>query len=273
MPSTKFLFWNIAKKPLAGVVASLAEEHFADVVIVVECAISPADILIALNSEDGEFHLSAGLSKGITAFTRFSREFFRPVFKSTSERTMNGRLLLPERSEILLSVVHLPSKLHLNENDQSYECGKLAREIARREDQFGHRRTIVVGDFNMNPFEPGIVAAGGLHAVMSRQVADRESRTVQGRDYRFFYNPMWSHFGDADRKTAGSCYYARSGHVSYFWNVFDQVLIRPELARQFDPASLKILTSFKGQALVRDDGRPDSTQYSDHLPIVFELTF
>ena len=55
--------------------------------------------------------------------------------------------------------------------------------------------------------------------------------------------------------------------------MFDQVLIRPELATQFAPASLKILTSFFEEALIREDGRPDSTQYSDHLPIVFELAF
>lgn len=112
-----------------------------------------------------------------------------------------------------------------------------------------------------------------LHAVLSRQVAYRESRTVQGSDYPFFYNPMWSHFGDADRKTAGSYYYAHSGHVAYFWNLFDQVLIRPDLARRFDPFSLEILTSFCGQALVREDGQPDRERYSDHLPIVFELEF
>ena len=123
----------------------------------------------------------------------------------------------------------------------------------------------------MNPFEPGVVAAAGLHAVMSREVASRQSRTVQGRDYRFFYNPMWNHFGDANSDTAGSYFYSASEQVSYFWNVFDQVLIRPDLAARFDPGSLKMLKSTGRQSLVRDNGRPNSTQYSDHLPIVFDL--
>jgi hypothetical protein len=272
VPSTKFLFWNIARKPLAEVISSLAEEHRADVVILAECSADPVDVLRTLNNRRTEFHIAHVFGKGIRIFTRFSREFFRPV-ESASKRFMIGRLLLPARSEILVSVVHLPSKLYFQEDDQSYECRELAREIAIREDQFGHRRTVVVGDFNMNPFERGLVGAGDLHAVMLREVADRESRTVQERDYRFFYNPMWNHFGDAQRKTAGSYYYADSRYVTYFWNMFDQVLIRPELARQFDPASLKIVTSFGAQDLVRENGRPDSSQYSDHLPIVFELAF
>lgn len=76
------------------------------------------DILSALNAKQHEFHLAHGLSKGIRIFTRFSHEFFRPSFESASERFMIGRLLLPARSEILLSVVHLPSKLHSDQDDQ-----------------------------------------------------------------------------------------------------------------------------------------------------------
>lgn len=125
----------------------------------------------------------------------------------------------------------------------------------------------------MNPFESGMVATEGLHSVMSRRIANRHVRTVQGREYRFFYNPMWGHFGDAETDTAGSYFYQSAEHVNYFWNVFDQVLLRPEVAKGFDPAQLRILTSVGGRSLVRKDGRPDSASGSDHLPIVFELDF
>jgi hypothetical protein len=80
----------------------------------------------------------------------------------------------------------------------------------------------------MNPFEDGIVAANGLNAVMSRDVAARESRRVQRKDYTFFYNPMWGHFGDATDGPSGTFYRGSSEQVEYFWHMFDQVLIRPE---------------------------------------------
>jgi exonuclease III len=272
VPTSRFLFWNINRKPLAPVIADLAHEQRADIVALVECNIESHVLLKALNSTEGsDFHLAPGLSKGIHIFTRFSRDFLRPVYES--DRVMIGRLSLPARSGILLSVAHLPSKLHWTTESQSFECGELARQIAAEEDKVGHQRTVLVGDFNMNPFEPGVVAAGALHAVMSRVVARRQSRIVQGRHYRFFYNPMWNHFGDANSETAGSYFYNASEHVSYYWNVFDQVLIRPELAEKFDPNSLQILKSARKGSLVRGDGRPDGTAYSDHLPIVFELAF
>ena len=125
----------------------------------------------------------------------------------------------------------------------------------------------------MDPYESGMVAASGLNSVMSRAIAARDVRTVQGRDYRLFYNPMWGHFGDARSSTAGSYYYDSAQHVNYFWHMFDQILIRPELAARFDSDHVKIVTSLAGRSLVRPDGRPDASAYSDHLPVIFELEF
>jgi hypothetical protein len=249
LPTTKFLFWNVNRKSVANVVAELAATHKADVVILAECATAPAALLSALNGGPGSgFHLSTGVSKGVTILTRFSREFLRPVFESG--HVSIGRLALPARSEVLLAAVHLPSKLHWSNESQAVECGELARRIMQEEDRAGHQRTVLVGDMNMNPFEPGVVSSGGLNAVMSRRIADRVTRTVQGREYRLFYNPMWGHFGDVRDDTAGSYFYDSAEHLNYFWNVFDQVLLRPELAKRFNSDQLSIAKSVGERSLV-----------------------
>lgn len=272
MPSSTFLFWNLNRKSLSPLIAELADEHRAEIIILAESGESPASLLQNLNTRrTGSFHFPIGLSSYLTIFTRFSRDFLMPLFES--DRISIRRLALPARSEIIIAAVHFPSKLRWSSESQSFECGELARQICFEEDRLGHRRTVVLGDFNMNPFEFGLVAAGGMNAVMSRQVAARSSRIVQGREYRFFYNPMWSHLGDSKSKTAGSYFYDSSEHVNYFWNVFDQVLIRPELAERFDMNRLKIVTSVGTRSLVRHDGRPDLVGSSDHLPIVFDLDF
>jgi endonuclease/exonuclease/phosphatase family metal-dependent hydrolase len=272
LPSTRFLFWNINRKPLAEVIAELAEENGIDVVILAESEIDPNTLLRTLNRGTvASFHLSVGFSPAIRIFTRFSQDFLMPIYES--DRVSIRRLALPARLEVLLVAAHLPSKLHWSAESQSFGCTELALQIAAQEDRAGHRRTVVVGDFNMNPFEFGIVAAGGLHAVMSRRIAARAARVVQGRDYQMFYNPMWNHLGDAMTDTAGSYYYDNAEHVNYFWNMFDQVLIRPELAERFDPRKLHILKSVGTNSLVRRDGRPNDGRYSDHLPLVFEMDF
>lgn len=84
---------------------------------------------------------------------------------------------------------------------------------------------------------------------------------------------MWAYLGDARSDSAGSYFYDSAEHVNYYWNVFDQVLLRPELAQRFDMHKLQILTAAGSRSLVRDDGRPDHIRSSDHLPILFELDF
>jgi hypothetical protein len=269
LPSTRFLFWNINRQPLAGLIADLAQIHEIDVIILAECRIPPGSLLRALNRQSAAFHLPSAIRKGLAMYTRFSAEFLKPSFDG--ERFTIRRLVLPSRLPVLLAAVHLPSKLHWTSGSQAIECGELAREIERQEQAAGHHRTILVGDFNMNPFEDGLV--GDLSSVMSRSIASRLTRSVQGREYRFFYNPMWGHFGDFRDGTAGSYYYDGAQHVNHYWNIYDQVLLRPELATDFKHDHLRIIKEIGGVSLVRPDGRPDTTLASDHLPLVFEVEF
>jgi hypothetical protein len=119
----------------------------------------------------GGFHFPHSFCKRLTVFTRFARQFLKAVFES--DRTSIRRLSLPARPDLLLAMVHLPSKLHQSAESQIFECTELAHRIAAEENRAGHRRTVLFGDFNMNPFESGLVAAGGLHSVMSRKIASR----------------------------------------------------------------------------------------------------
>ena len=122
----------------------------------------------------------------------------------------------------------------------------------------------------MNPFEVGMVAANGLNAVMARKVAQRGTQAVLRRRYPFFYNPMWSHFGDGIEGPSGTFYRNKNEHVTFFWNMFDQVLLRPELLSIFRNAELKILSANGERSLLRN-GVPDKKNASDHLPLLFKL--
>ena len=269
MPATKFLFWNLNRRPLAALIADLADEHLIDLIILAECEIDPSTMLRVLNRTSNRFHRTSGECQYITIYSGFPAQFVQSTYES--ERTSIRTIELPDRDPVLLAAVHLPSKLYQSGDSQAFECRELARQIDLEEQKAGHRRTILVGDFNMNPFEAGV--AGGLHSVMSRQVASRGTRTVQGREYPFFYNPMWCHFGDADSDTAGSYFYDAGEHVNHYWNMFDQVLLRPELASRFASDRLRILKAVGSLSMVRPDGRPDQQLGSDHLPLLFEVEF
>jgi hypothetical protein len=127
-----------------------------------------------------------------------------------------------------------------------------------------------MGDFNMNPFEAGLVSADGFHGVMDKRIALKQSRTVLGQERKFFYNPMWSRLGDDSEGCAGTYYYNPSNMINYFWNTFDQVLLRPSLLAGFNQDSLKVVDKINQTSLI-NNGKI-SNQFSDHLPIMLKLT-
>jgi hypothetical protein len=264
------LFWNINKKDLKEPIARLAALHEVDVLLLAECAIEVAELLLALNSEQNNYFFSFGLCEKIKVFTRFADQFSRPVHEE--DRLTIRRLTLPLVDDVLLAVSHFPSKVNWTEGDQMMECINLVDSIRLAESKFGHERTILVGDLNMNPFERGMVAARGLHSTMDRNVARKERRVVQERAYSFFYNPMWSFLGDLSRgKVAGTHYYDAYGrHVNYHWNMFDQVLIRPGLIDKFIFDELDILTTDGVIPFIKENGLLNKT-VSDHLPLKFSI--
>ncbi len=266
------VFWNLNKKPLEEVVCRLANRHEVDIFMFAEMKTSPTVMLEHLNRERTKFFYVPKLGcERIELFTRFNSRYIAPVYEN--DRMTIRHLTLPGLIEILIGVLHFPSKLFWNESSQAAECARLSHKIQEQELKIGHCRSILVGDFNMNPFEDGMVNANGLNSVMSRRVALRGSRVVQEEPYPFFYNPMWSFFGDLSQGPCGTFYYERAEHKVFYWNIFDQVLVRPALLEYFDSRSLQILATDGATSLVSGDGTPDNRIGSDHLPILFQLKF
>jgi endonuclease/exonuclease/phosphatase family metal-dependent hydrolase len=265
-----FAYWNLNRKPLEAEIGTLVHSHQVDVLILSEFAGSPVSMQQRLNAESTpQYHYAAGRCEHVQIFTRFSPDFLRATYEG--QRISIRRLTLPARLEILVVAAHFPSKFNWSEDSQAFECIELARIIKEQEAHVGHARTLVVGDLNMNPFEKGLVSANGLNAVMSRQVASRGTRVVQSKEYPFFFNPMWAHLGDRPGRPPGSYFYDGSEHVNYYWNVFDQVIIRPELMDHCDAEGIRILTQIGESSLLLDDGRPDDRKFSDHLPLLFGI--
>ncbi|MFC1835803.1 endonuclease/exonuclease/phosphatase family protein [Thermodesulfobacteriota bacterium] len=267
-----FLFWNLGKnKSISALVANMARVHEVDVIMLAECSITPTEMHNALRDAVGRaYHYSPGRGcRKIEVFARFPHRYIRPIFEAN--RLTIRHLKLPGRMDILVAVNHFPSKVHWEERDQTMEATRLASAIRRAESMAEHSRTILVGDLNMNPFESGMVGASGLHAMMVRSVAAKGQRVVQETEYPFFYNPMWAFFGDGTPGPPGTYYYADSKHVVHFWNMFDQVLIRPELLPAFRNERLRILDSDGEVSLLSDNGLPSKRVASDHLPILFAL--
>lgn len=266
-----FLLWNINRNQPREQLARLVELHQIDILILLESGFASAgDVLLALNATaNPPFSIPQSNVKAIQVFTRFSRTFTKEI--ASEKRLSIRRISLPTRTEFLLATVHFPSKLWMKDQSQDLECSYLARYITEVEANADLDRTLLVGDLNMNPFQCGVMAAGSLNAVMTREIAQRGTRRVQGRDHPFFYSPMWGLHGDGTPGPAGTYFRDSSDHHDYFWNMFDQVLIRPNLLPHFRTGDVEILSDDGASSLLNAKGHPNAEHISDHLPLLFKL--
>jgi len=268
--SLSFLFWNIGRKPLAESVAQLARERDVDVLVLAESRIEPIELLVKINANhERKFCLPHRLNPRLDILVRLPPSSLQIV--TDTEGVSIRHVTPPIGQSVLLVAVHLTSKLYMSDDELGYLATRLPASIEEAEVRVGHDRTIVIGDFNMNPYEQGLAGSEGLHAVMTRDIAAKGHRQVHGQKRRFFYNPMWGLFGDKSERPAGTYHFDRSGRpLNFYWNMFDQVLLRPSLLPAFRHENLDIITSIGEQALL-SDGIPNAKEFSDHLPLFFRL--
>lgn len=261
------LFWNINRKPLSNEIKWLCDCYNVDILVLAENTLQDVEILPVLNKGTNRIFIEPfNPSTKISFYTRLH------AFEKVHDDNYWGsirKITHPIGIEILLVAVHISSKLYSDKDEQTALSTRIATEIDKREKEQGHTRTIVIGDFNMNPFETGLVSADGFHGVMDKDIALKGLRTVKGMDRKFFYNPMWSRLGDDSEGCSGTYYYNRAAMVNYFWHTFDQVLLRPSLLTCFNAGDLKIIDNINGESLIINGKISD--QFSDHLPIMLKL--
>jgi hypothetical protein len=266
----RFLFWNVKRSRRADLISSLARQRGVDLLILAENTIPETQLLEMLNSVvSGAFRQTASECSKITIATRLDSDFLRPI--AESPRHTVRELQIPGHEAILLAAAHQPSKTYGSEESQTIAAVTLADSIREVERKLGHQRTLLVGDLNMNPFEAGLVSSKGLNSVATRHRALRRERMVDGEKYPFFFNPMWTQYGEGVERPPGTYHYGGSGHVVHYWNMFDQVLLRPALLDRFRTGSLEIIDRIGELSLAKEGWIPDRDVVSDHFRIYFEL--
>jgi hypothetical protein len=180
--------------------------------------------------------------------------------------------------EVLLAVIHFYERMHHDRDTQHSLSSDVVRTLNDAEVEAGHRRTIVLGDFNMNPFDKGMIDPNrGFGAMMNRDLVVRHSLSSADDSPRF-YNPMWSRLGRSLPDAPGTHYYPSvRDPFNLYWHSLDQLLIRPDLFDAFRDEDFQILTSIPGPRgevidLVRSTGKHWRIEVSDHLPILFTLS-
>jgi hypothetical protein len=271
-----FLFWNLngnsptnRSDQMRTRIGRIAVHFGIDVFVFVESKFEPSRLAGFLTSVGaGQYWYAQNDCPHIQFFHRLSKERVVDQYSSPDGRLAIQRLFVrPE--EIVLASLHAPSQLCHTRSEIKDAMTDYRNYIDQVEETLKTRRTIVIGDMNLNPFDDGLVSSQAFHAVMFKERARRERRQVRGVERRYFYNPMWGLFGDRTAGPPGTYHYSKSSSIVYYWNMFDQLLLRPQLMD--DLHDVRILEQDGVESLLDSKGRPNRLTASDHLPVFFRL--
>jgi exonuclease III len=261
----RIIFWNVNKKDLTNLVCSITKSTDADVVVLNENEVPSADMLEALQknvSQDFYYPRVISSEERFHCFCRNTKLDLEEV--NVLSRTSVRKLNIGQH-RVLLALVHGVDIRNYNIETRQSLVQAFAGDMKIIQEQQQTNKLIFLGDFNMNPYDPGMHQAAGLNAMMTRTCVAKGSRTFGGKVYDFYYNPMWSLFGDNTDGPAGTIY-DTSSQGMYGWSMLDQVLIHHSIVNLFD--DVKILTEAGPQSLMNEKGRPNSNIVSDHFPIL-----
>ncbi len=264
----RIVFWNVNRKDLTSAVCDLVTATNADILILNECLQPIKGVLKELNASAKQSFYVPKYSKKESRFHCLCRiESMDLKELHNGFRTSIRRLMLAG-VEVIFGLIHGPDLRNYDEMNRTSLARDVMDEIQYIKDRRKHDRVILLGDFNLNPFDPAMNLAAGYNAMMTRDCIRGGQRTFGEKEYDFYYNPMWSLLGDGSEGPAGTVY-DTSGQGPYGWSLFDQVLLSHSVVDRFK--RVQILTHAGELNLIDSRGRPNSDIASDHLPILVEL--
>lgn len=261
----KYLFWNTHKNVnINSILCDLIIENRISVVVLAEYTAN-TDELIDLLQYSG-IHMKQFPTVGCERISILGKieVDMEPQLQTdhTSIQIIN--------ENFIMCCVHLNSQIYTGSAERrEIDMEGIISEILKIENELDTKDTIIVGDFNINPYDKSCVDARYFHGIPVYKEAMRGCRSINGKEYHMFYNPMWNFLGDF-KEPYGTYYHRTSDVVTTYWDIYDQVIMRPALREKFVDDSLKIITETMTTSLLDRNKHPNHN-ISDHLPIVFEF--
>ena len=261
----RLLFWNTNKNSnINPYLISLIQDYSADMLALAEYEDNDMNLCELMNLN--RINMIKCSTVGCDRISLWSNY-------TTIQPAVQGRYysihIIDER--YILCVVHLMSELYgSREEDRLEMSGIIMHDIYEIANKINSSQIAIVGDFNEMPYGRSCLSANGFHGLPNLDPDERNYRTVNGIEYRKFYNPMWNLFGNFSYPP-GTYYYNKSTLHAPMWYIFDQIIISKELMPFFKSEELKIITECNEGCLADKQLHPNK-DISDHFPIICELS-
>ncbi|MDO6745516.1 hypothetical protein Q4553_13155 [Tenacibaculum soleae] len=131
------------------------------------------------------------------------------------------------------------------------------------------KRILLIGDFNVSPFDKPMIDFDGFSATNS--INSRERITHLGKNKALYYNPTWKLFSNSS--FPGTKYFKRPSGSSYDileHHFLDQVVISTKLSREIKDEEIKVIE--KSSKYKYYNQGSNVILESDHLPLSYKIS-
>lgn len=171
-------------------------------------------------------------------------------------------------NEMYIIALHLPSQLYASLDSQKNYLRNLRYEIDSTIGKSTDKNIIVIGDFNVNPFESPMINFDGFGASNCKMA--RKKIKYQNDEITTYINPTWQLYSRFN--APGTINYPRPSSYSFDvleWHYLDQVVISQKLSELIIEDSIEIIEKINTLSFFNVDCR--SVLISDHLPIFYSF--
>jgi exonuclease III len=280
----KILTWNIQKKKndlIYRILQEMLVENSIDILVLQEAYGVFVTTAIGEIFEEITYP-GSGVGSGVRIFLK------KGMFNLFSvQRSLNKKLVfihLKSKTgigEFNIAAVHLYSKAGNSERQQLWKNLPLIQNILDYEESSSNNKnTIIVGDFNHNPFENNLCDPSMINSIGNKKLITMLTNyPITKKELNLWYNPMWNLIGDyhhAEGERVTGTYFRYTEDESPIWNLFDGYIVRPSLMDKIVYDDSKIITktnseNFLKPLIVRKDESLLKEDFSDHLPVKLSL--
>lgn len=173
-------------------------------------------------------------------------------------------------NDITIISVHFPSQMFHHQEALRDYIRKFRNRIDSDVGNSNEKSIIIIGDVNVNPYEPAMINFDGFMATNSTNARKKISTIDIEYSREPYYNPTWRLY--ANSVFPGTKKFPRPSGSSFDiieFHFLDQVLLSNKFKDSIIEDKIEIITSTKNFKLLNE--KYNKIKYSDHLPLFYQF--
>lgn len=260
----KCIFWNIGEPLNFSAVIDILKYEIPDMFFLAEM---PQEKIVQFESDLKSIGFEYFLNPGCTRITIIKKI----VFNVNLARQATYYSCVKEiTNKVYVIAVHLPSQMYQSIDGLKSFFRRFRSEIDSEIGDSLTENILIIGDFNVSPFEKPMIDFDGFSA--SNSVNLRNEAVHLSERKSLYYNPTWLLYGT--NHFPGTKYFKRPSASSFDileHHFLDQVLLSYQLRKNIQFEKIRILE--KTNNFVFFNAKKNKICLSDHLPLIYEYKF